>query len=321
MDADAPYDLIVLGAGHRGLAAALQALAATPGLRALVMDTLPQPGGRTQTVRSNGYVCELGAFAFALEDLAALRELLPKAPQPLEALPDAGQGACWTGERLDPLPVSASPLSFRSGSDVLAQAARMALGQVLRLGRAVTAVLPVDAGFAVTLGGEVPTTLTAQRLVSALPLATAARLFAPLDPALAAVAERLRSEPRAFAFLGGDRRGDAALAGYGAVPADGIASPVQETIFCSNVFAGRALPGRFLVRSELRLDDLPATGDDDVLALAERELRRWTGLTAPIGFTKLHRFAEPIVDASAIECRIRLAGLAARATGLAFAAG
>ena len=316
-------DLLVLGAGMRGLAAALAARCAAPGRDVHVVDALPQPGGRTQTVRSNGFVCELGEFAFAAEQIEPLRALLPASPSPQAAEPRAARGWLWTGERREPLVVEPLPWSFRGGSDALAQAARVALGPALQLGRTVTAIAPAEPGFAVTLGGQVPTTLVARELVVALPLPVAARLFAPLDPALATTAERLRDEPRAFAFLGGATGGADQLTGFGVIAAEGVATPVAETVFCSEVFAGRALPGRWLVRSDIALagdpdGDLAAAPDAAVLAAAERELRRWTGLDAAIGFTKLHRFSVPVPDAAATECRIRLQGLAARAPGLTF---
>ncbi|MEO6594820.1 MAG: hypothetical protein ABIP94_08720, partial [Planctomycetota bacterium] len=88
-----------------------------------------------------------------------------------------------------------------------------------------------------------------------------------------------------------------------------------EVIFCTQVFAGRALPGRFLVRCEL---SGPAAGDDaHLLAVAEAELRRWTGARCAFPFTKLHRFGAEEQSAALVECRVRLAGLAARAPGLA----
>ena len=105
--------------------------------------------------------------------------------------------------------------------------------------------------------------------------------------------------------------------GYGLVPAADFASPLLEVVFCTQVFAGRALPGRALVRCEVSLPD----GADEAaaIAIAERELRHWTGTQATFGLQK----ATPFVhlhedDAAAIECRARLRDLAVRVPGLRF---
>jgi hypothetical protein len=128
------------------------------------------------------------------------------------------------------------------------------------------------------------------------------------------VAARLAREPRAFAFLGGV--GDPPhLRGYGIAPADGVETPLAEAIFCTQVFAGRALPGRFLVRCELAGE--AAAADATALAAAEVELRRFTGTSAEFGFRKVHRFVRDVRDGALAECRARLHTIAGRATGLA----
>ncbi|MFO0279249.1 MAG: NAD(P)-binding protein, partial [Planctomycetota bacterium] len=61
---DNDFDALVLGAGGRGLAAALRLRAAAAAStavppRLLVVDAAPAPGGSIRTQRTNGYVCEL----------------------------------------------------------------------------------------------------------------------------------------------------------------------------------------------------------------------------------------------------------------------
>lgn len=309
------HDWLVLGAGRRGLLAAL----AAPGDGLLVVDAAFQPGGRIKTTRTNGYVCEHGPFAFSDEDLAPWRARLPRMPTPLVALPGAGTGFVFDGH-LRPLALDASPLTFRTGNEELVQAARHALPNRFRLGRPVVRLERADDGeapFAVELGGEVPTRLRSRTVVLALPVAVTARLLGPFDPRLAEVAERVRQQPRALVWLGGDEATFPEAKGYGIVPEPDLRSPLAEAIFCSRVFPARALPGRFLVRCEVVLDD----GSDDAaaLAIAERELRAWTGTQAVFALRKVERFAVDADDGALVECRVRVRDVAQRVRGLVLA--
>ena len=308
------FDRIVAGAGLRGLAAALAHRQAHPAASQLVVDAATWPGGSLRTQRTNGYVCELGAFAFAAAELAPFQTLIPRLPAPLPSLPSAACGAVFDGERCQPVEVPEAPLTFRTGNEELPQACRRELGPALRLGRAITAIDSDGELLRLELGGEVPAHVFARELVVALPVATAGALLGRFDPALADAAARVRREPRAFAFFGGDTARAPELAGYGVLPADGLATPMAEAIFCSQVFANRALPGRFLVRCEVAVPD--GASDDDVLALAAAELRRWTGTQAPFGLQKLHRFEVEVADGALVETRQRLAALPARVPGL-----
>lgn len=313
-------DLIVLGSGQRGLGVALGAIRQDPDQRVLVVDRAPQPGGQTRTQRSNGFACELGPFAFTRDEVQPLLDLLRQPPTLVALRPEARTGHVFTGTGLVPVDTDPQPISFASGCEELVQACRRELGTRLHLGREATRAEPATvasgtAGWVVELGGEAPTRLTTCKLVLALPLSAAADLLARLDPELAPGASRIRTEPRAFAFFGGHAGDAPEQRGYGIVAADGLDSPLAEVIFCTQAFAGRALPGRFLVRCEVA-GPLLAGDDHAVLAGAEAELRRWTGLRAAIGFTKLHRFAVDVEDGAVVECRVRLRGIAGRTPGL-----
>ncbi len=314
MDGDA-FDVLVLGAGLRGLVAALRVQREQPGARLLVVDVLPQPGGSIRTQRSNGFLCELGPFGFARHEISPVLECLHQPPPLVAALASAHKGSLFTGKELQPIPVDPMPVSFRTGNEELVQACRRELGPTLRLGRAATAIEPAPHGFVVTLGGEVPTPVVARRLVLALPDPVAGSLLLRFDPALADTAGRVRTEPHAFAFFGGTASEAPELRGYGVVPADDLDTPLAEAIFCAQVFPDRALPGRFLVRCEAN-GALVGGNDTDVLAVVAAELQRWTGLRAHLGFTKLHRFSVEVADGSLVECRVRLRGLATRVPGL-----
>lgn len=313
-----PVDVLVIGAGLRGLAAGLRLLREQPTARLALVEKAPQPGGNTRTQRSNGFLCELGPFAFARTEVEPVCALLRHPPAVVEPLPSGSHGHLFLGDRLASIAVDPVPVSFRTGAEELVQACRRDLGTRLRLGRAATRIEPNGEAFVVTLGGEAPTHVAARRLVLALPVAAACGLLARFDPALADAASRLQTEPRGFAFFGGSTHEATQLRGYGVVPGDHLDTPLGEAIFCTEVFPGRALPGRFLVRCELVSAAL-ACDDTAALAIAEVELRRWTGLEAHLGFTKLHRFALEVQDGAFVECRARLQGLSARLPGLSFA--
>jgi len=315
MDASQDVDLLVIGAGLRGLRAGLALRRERPDASLAIVEEQPQPGGTWRTQRSNGFACELGPFAITRDEVDPLLALLTPPPPLVGILPSARQGWLYNGTERIAIAVDPEPWSFRSGCEELIQVARRELGTALRLGRAATAVRPADGGWEVELGGEVPSLLRSRELQLCTPVATSSRLLAPLDPALAHVAERLRSEPRAFVFFGGYQQDLPELTGYGIVPTDDLDTPVQEVIFCAQVFPGRALPGQALVRVELA-GALLDQDDHAVLAAAEQELRRWTGCRGQLGFTKLHRFTTEVVDGAHIECRTRLRGLCARAPGL-----
>ena len=144
-------DTIVIGAGLRGLRAALAHTAAAPAESLLVIDPLPQPGGSMRTQRTNGYLCELGPFALAAEQLAAATRHLAHAPAAIDALPGADHGHVFDGSSLQRVPIERAPRSFRTGLEELPQACRRALGPALRLGRAATAVTAANGVFTVEL--------------------------------------------------------------------------------------------------------------------------------------------------------------------------
>ncbi len=315
---DSDFDVIVLGAGARGLTAALGLLPTVGPGRLLVVDAALAPGGAIRTQRTNGYVCELGPFAFAPADLAPLLAALPQAPTPLPCLPAARTGWLRTPAGNLPIPVDPEPQTFRTGNEELPQACRRALGPALRLGRAATAIAPLaGSGFRVTLGGEVLTELTARALHVALPAAAAGALLGAFDPVLPDVAARTATAAGAFAFLGGDVAAAAAgFAGYGVLAAADLPGPVREAICCSHVFPGRALAGRCLWRVEVA-DAAAADPDDEaVLALAERTLADWTGVAPAFGLRKLHRFVTPVADGALVEAEARLRELGRRVPGL-----
>jgi protoporphyrinogen oxidase len=311
------FDTIVLGAGLGGLRRSLEQRRDAPGERVVVVDAAARPGGGVRTQRSNGYVCELGPFAFARDEVIPLLELLARPPALVECASDARTGQVFDGRMRRTTAVEPVPVSFRTGTEELVQACRRELAGELRLGRAATAIRAVDRGFEVDLDGEAPATLRAERVHVCLPPAAAGRLLAPFERALGAAADRVAGEPRAFAFLGLDADRARDLQGYGLVAADDLDAAAAEIIFCTNVFPHRALAGHALARVEIGDARVLAGDDDAVLAAAGAELDRWTGAAHRVRFTKLHRFTAAAADGALAECRVRLRGLAARLPGLA----
>jgi len=302
---------LTLGASLRGLRAALE----QPHIGNLVVEAAPQPGGSTRTRRSNGFGCELGRFAFTVDEVRPLLERLERPLRTLEA--QTATGLVFDGNASTEVEVDPVPISFRSGCEELFQACRRHLGATLRLGRAASALEPIEAGWEITLAGEVPARIRARKLSVCLPPGQCATLLRELDPALAEVAATLVAEPRAFVFLGGLASSCADLRGYGIVPATDVQTPVAETIFCTNAFPGLGLGDRFLLRSEVT--GAAARGTDaEITAVARSELHRWTGNTARFDFTLVHRFETTARDAAWAECRARLQGLATRCTNLRF---
>jgi protoporphyrinogen oxidase len=317
MDAER-FEHIVLGAGLRGLQAALRIRRGHPTASLLVVDAAPRAGGAVRTQRSNGFVCELGPFAFAADELAPWLAALQQPPRTVAALESGRQGCRFDGTRMHPIDAEPLPVSFATGAEELVQACRRDLGAALRLGRAATALHPGDTGWEVELGGEAPSRLAAGALTIALPTSATALLLAGCDRELAACAQRLVDEHRAFVFFGGHGSDAPELRGHGIVPTGDLDTPCAEMIFCTQVFAQRALPGRFLVRIELA--GAAASADDaTAVAIAEAELRRWTGTRAPLPFAKLHRFTIEAEDAALVECRVRLQALAGRSDTLRLA--
>ena len=317
-----PTDLLVVGANLDGLACALDARRA--GQTVLLVDESPRPGGRIQTQRSEGFVCEYGPFALPRSDWDALAHKLRRAPGAIGLLPGAQHGFYWNGRERLQTPVGGDPVSGPGGLEDLVTAFRRELDDtsldaegasepVLQLGREVTALAPGDDGtFLATLGGESPRTIVARSVDLFVPLDRAARLLAPLDPALPDLCARFVREPEAMCFLGYSTNAAvaAATAGYGVVVEE-MAAPldgVEEVLFCTSIYPRRAQPGKSLVR--VAFAGATASLDDETLLAHSRlALQQMTRLEdAPI-FFRCHRGSRPVRDSVDLECRVRLRAL------------
>ena len=124
--------------------------------------------------------------------------------------------------------------------------------------------------------------------------------------------------PSAYVWLGGISKEAPELEGYGVLPHPELKTQLAEVIFCSNVFPNRTMPGRFLIRVETAIDELP-DGDTALLEQVEAEVRRWTKTQAAFGFHKVHRFSTPKHHGTQAECLTRLREIAAEISGLSLA--
>lgn len=310
--------LLVVGAGIRGLGAALRARES--GVAVRLCEAEARPGGSLATRRSEGFVLELGPFAVARDELDGWLAPLRSRPPLLEAMVRTGFRAEAEGGALREVPLVDQPVAPAGGFEDLAVAYRRELGDALRLGRRVEAIGcepgPGDGvTFAATLGGEVADRIEAGRLHLAVDLRAAAQLCAPFDPLLPELAGRLVEEPGAFVFVGAQSAHAQAWRGYGIAAAD-EGEPLVEAIFATNVFARRAQPGKALTRLEVR-GPVATEADEALIAAARERLARWTGSDVPPVFARVHRFATIRRDAACVELRARLLGLAGRIPGLA----
>lgn len=303
-------DRLVVGAGCRGLATALELLRS--GVEVLAVEAMPEPGGSTRTRRSEGYLCELGPAAMARADLVALLEPLRARPPIAESI--ATTGFAHNGRLLQPVAVAGEPAAPLAGFEAVIMAYRRELGARLRLGRRVEALRPARTGFEALLGGEVPGRFQAAEVDLCVGLDEAARLLAPFDAELMALQPRLRTEPRAFVFLGALAADVPHWRNYG-ILLEGADEPVLEVLFPCNAFAGRARPGKALARLECR-GSLLELDDDGLAAAAAARLQQITGRGAPIRFQRVHRFTAAIHDPVRTEVQVRLSGLALRVPGL-----
>ena len=313
------FDVIVIGAGLRGLHHTLRTHAKDATKRILLVEAQPWPGDDVRTQRSNGFSCELGPFAFNREELKLLLEPLQQPPRIIGSNQQAKTGWLFDGDTLRPLRVEPEPCSLPTGCEDVVQSYRRELGTLVRLGRAVTNIRPDQGeGFVLTLGGEVPTDLHANHVVLATSPTTSARMLGGFEPELPHIAQLEKLDQRAFVWLGGLSKDAPELHGYGVLPHPELESPLAEAIYCTEVFPNRAMPDRLLVRLEIAMDALP-DGDAEITKVAVSELRRFTTTAAKFGFTKVHRFNATVPDGCSAECQARVHELTARVPNLSLA--
>ena len=254
--------VVVLGAGFFGICAALRLRSEQPGVEVRIIDPAPEPGGQLRTRRSAGYSCELGwqglvadlgEVAWLLARLGLAQRVLPAAIPVPSGLAHAffGPPGAATAE--------CTPFTFRSGLEELVQAARRELAGSFVLGRPIVAVRED----AVLLGGQVPLELSAHRVVR-----TAHQAAVPVPSVW-------------FGFERSDA--EACLRGAGLERTPGEDPRILAALYCSNLWPGCTLPGKFLVRIVLtRLEDPEAQA-----RTVDAWLRARTGLSGRCVFRRI----------------------------------
>jgi oxygen-dependent protoporphyrinogen oxidase len=184
--------------------------------------------------------------------------------------------------------------SFESGLDELTSALATALGADLRLGARVLRVERKGAGFEVALADQrVAQTIAADAVVVATPAHVACALTAALDGNIADVLAQIPYVPVSLVHLGypasAFRR---PLDAYGFFVPPSESLRVLGAIFPSRFFRSRAPDGFHLVSVRTggaRHPEALRMPDEELLALADGEIRRLVGLAAPPSFVHIVR--------------------------------
>ncbi len=184
--------------------------------------------------------------------------------------------------------------SFRQGLGQMTAALADKLGLAVTTGAAVRAVARDAQGYRVEIENE---TLTAARLVVAVPPAEASRLVADLDPELAAPIRAVPMAPVAVVHLGFEHKAVGVPDGFGFLaPRDqGVRS--LGVLFASRLFDGRAPEGGDLLSGFVggMLDEQALALDDQALcSIVTDDLERLTGLTEGPDFVRVERYPQAI---------------------------
>ncbi|MAE76184.1 MAG: protoporphyrinogen oxidase [Planctomycetes bacterium] len=211
-------------------------------------------------------------------------------------------------------------IGFRGGNEDLVNALRRVLGDRLWLGRSVTGLHRAGAQWGVTVGGEVPIELTADRIVLGIPSYRAAELVRPHDAELARELDSIVFVSLASVFLAvPEPRVPDDVRGFGfLVPRREAKNSVLGVLYSSDLFEGRARAGYKLFRAMLggarNPSALEAT-DDQLLIEVRETLHDLAGVEAEPMFCRVHRYErtlpqfEPGHQARMGRVRERLAGL------------
>jgi oxygen-dependent protoporphyrinogen oxidase len=184
--------------------------------------------------------------------------------------------------------------SFRNGLDELTTALAAQLGQDLHTDSRVQRFEKAGAGLQVAVEERGQTrTLQARAIVLALPAHVATGLLGPVDGRLAEILAQIPYVPVALVHLGYPASAlSRSVAAYGFFVPPSEPLRVLGGIFPSQFFAGRAPAGfhLFSVRTGgARHPEALAMPEDELVALADGELRRLVGLAAGPSFVHVVR--------------------------------
>ncbi len=216
---------------------------------------------------------------------------------------------------MDRLPAAAADALRQRGVDLQTEAPVEAVGT------------DADGFWARTAAGD---TAQARQLLVALPAPAAARVLAPLDPAIAAPLADVPMGNAAVALVGFETARAAVPDVSGWLVPRREGGPVQAVTLLSRKHAGAAPPGHDLARVFLRPELAASAGDAELLDAALDHLRQRLGLDGGPTFTAVQRWraASPrytlghparMADLDAALARhphLTLAGAALRGVGL-----
>lgn len=169
------------------------------------------------------------------------------------------------------------PFSFRQGMAVLPRRLAEVLGPRLRAGIRVEGVHPrAGGGYRLALRDKSgPTSLAADSVVVALPAYAAARVLAPMDPALGRSLAGIEHPPLAVAALGYPRESVShPLDGLGVLTPRVENRSTLGMLFSSTLFAHRAPAGRVLLTAYVggaRQPGMALLPREDLIALVRAE--------------------------------------------------
>jgi oxygen-dependent protoporphyrinogen oxidase len=163
-------------------------------------------------------------------------------------------------------------VTFRSGLGALPRALAAAAGDRVRLATPVAALEPSGARWKLHLGGtEAGQSVTADRVVLALPAAPAGRLLERVAPAATASLTRLRYNPLAVVHL----QAKCELTGLGYQVAFGEALETRGVTWNASMFGRDGVYTAYL--GGMSNPGLVAWEDERIAAVASDEFRRVTG--------------------------------------------
>lgn len=207
----------------------------------------------------------------------------------------------------------AGSFSARGGLGALANAIARSLGDgVLRCGVFVRRVARDGAGWRVVLSHE---EITARALVIAVDAPAASQLLWPLDVEAGQIAAGVAYAPIASVALDLDPHAvRGAVSGFGFLVPRDVGLDLLGALFMSQLFAGRAPPGRELVTALIggtRWPEVVGAADDEITRRVLSGLDRALGLTSTPRVLAIARWSHAVPQPSAGHVA-RIAALRAR---------
>ncbi|MCS6902373.1 MAG: protoporphyrinogen oxidase [Myxococcales bacterium] len=158
----------------------------------------------------------------------------------------------------------------------------------LRLGAPVEEIIPTEQGASLRVGHQ---WTTVDRVILALSGKASARLLTPIDAPLARRLARIDYGSCALINLGFLQRFPQ-LTGYGVVVPEVEGRPSLAMTFASRKWAGRASEGRELIRVFLGEQLAEEADDNELLRVAQNELRALLGIDATPHVVVIRRYVE-----------------------------